>query len=298
LLYRLNVFDMLSSAVPPKLLPQLVDVISEFSQVERRALLPSYLGTLAETDPTATARFIDSHPDMVSGSDAATLISAWAPDDIDAARKWLEAGRFFTDSFALRSLVDSWFAKDPEAAQKYVVLHRDNDWIGEAADSVADHLFKVSPEQTSEFIRRFDDEQGSRILVNLVTSLPDDQIAKLVTWVSTLPTSVAEVGLSYALARWSSLEPRQALDWLRAKPSTERETLVVRMIRSYIAPPSPEIVELAYQIRDRQKREESLSILVRALSAETGDATGKIRALGLSVSQTNHLLELRPAPTE
>ena len=66
------------------------------------------------------------------------------------------------------------------------------------------------------------------------------------------------------------------------------------MIRSEIAPASPEIVALAYNIRDVQKRDETLSILVRSLTIETGDATEQIRALGLSVSQTNHLLELRP----
>jgi hypothetical protein len=65
-----------------------------------------------------------------------------------------------------------------------------------------------------------------------------------------------------------------------------------------MGPVSPEIVSLAYNIRDVQKRDETLSILVRSLTAETGDATEQIRALGLSVSQTNHLLELRPTPTE
>jgi hypothetical protein len=70
------------------------------------------------------------------------------------------------------------------------------------------------------------------------------------------------------------------------------------MIRSQLAPPSPEIVSLAYKIRDAQKRDEALSILVRSLTVDTGDATEQIRALGLPASQTNHLLELRPVPTE
>jgi hypothetical protein len=69
------------------------------------------------------------------------------------------------------------------------------------------------------------------------------------------------------------------------------------MIRSEGAPASPEIVSLAYHIRDVQKRDEALSILVRSLSIE-GDATEQIRALGLSASQTKHLLELMPVPTE
>jgi hypothetical protein len=298
LLYRVNVFDALGSAVPPRLLPQLIDVISEFSEAERRVLLPSFLAALNQTDPAATARFIDSHPKLVSSSDAAALMSVWAGDDIDAARKWLEASPFFAESAVLRSLVDSWFGKDPAAAQNYVVLHRDNEGIDEATNSVATHLFNVSPEQTREFIRVFDDRHAAHILVNLVSSVNDDQVANLATWASTLPSSVAEDGLGYALARWSSLDPRQALDWLRAKPATERESLVVQMIRSQLAPASPEIVALAYKIRDAQKRDETLSILVQSLTAETGDATEQIRALGLSVSQTNHLLKLRPVPTE
>jgi hypothetical protein len=298
LLYRVNIFDALGSAVPTTLLPQLIEMISELSEVERRVLLPSYLTTLAQTDPAATARFIDSHPKLVAGSDAAALMSAWARDDIDAARKWLEASRFSTESDVLRSLVDSWFAKDPSAAQKYVVIHRDNEGIDEAANSIAAHLFSTSPEQTREFIRLFDDQHASRILMSLVSSVNEDQVANLAMWASTLPSSVAEDGLGYALARWSSLDPRQALDWLRAKPVTERESLVVQMVRSQMAPASREIVALAYKIRDAQKRDEALSTLVRSLTAETGDATEQIRALGLSVSQTNHLLELRPVPTK
>jgi hypothetical protein len=298
LIYRARVFDGLGPAAPTALLPQLIDVISEFSEPERRGLLPNFLAMLAETDPPATARFIDSHPKLVSDSDAAALVSAWAGDDIDAARKWLEASPFFTDPAVLRSLVNSWFAKDPAAAQDYVLLHRDNKGIGEAANSVASHLFSTSPEQAREFIRGFDDEHASNILLSLVSSVEESQVANLATWASTLPSSVAEGGLGYALARWSSLDPRQALDWLRAKPAAERESLFVEMIRSQMAPASPEIVALAYKIRDVERRDETLTILVLSLTAETGDATEQIRALGLSVSQTNHLLELRPVPTE
>jgi predicted Abi (CAAX) family protease len=125
----------------------------------------------------------------------------------------------------------------------------------------------------------------------------EDQVANLATWASTFPSSVAEGGLGNALARWSSLDPRQALDWLRAKPAAERESLVVQMIRSQVVPASPEIVALAYNIRDVQKRDEALSILVRSLTID-GDAAEQIRALGLSTSQTKHLLELLPVPTE
>jgi hypothetical protein len=298
LLYRANVFDALGPAVPTTLLPQLIDVISEFSEVERRILLPSYLTTLSQTDPAATARFIDSHPALGLGSEAAVLVSTWARDDIDAATKWVETCQYFADWDVLGSLVDSWLAKDPAAARNYVVLHRNNPGIDRAANSVAAHLFNISPEQTREFIRAFDDEHAARILVSLVSSANEDQIANLATWVSTFPSSVAENSLGYTLGRWSSLDSKQALDWLRAKPAAERESLVIQMIGSQMAPASPEVVALAYKIRDAQKRDEALATLVRSLTAETGDATEQIRALGLSVSQTKHLLELRPAPRE
>jgi hypothetical protein len=298
LLYRDRVFDGLALAVPTALLPQLIDVISEFSEVERRALLSDFLAMLAETNPAATARFIDSHPKLVSGSDAAALMSAWAGDNTDAAKKWLEASPFFADPAVLRSLVDSWFTKDPAAAKDYVLLHRDNRGMGEAANSVASHLFSTSPDQAREFIRGFDDQHASSILLSLVPSVDQNQAGNLAMWASSLPSSIAEGGLGYALARWSSLDPRQALAWLRAKPAAERESLVAQMISSESAPASPEIVSLAYNIRDVQKRDEALSILVRTLAEETGDATEQIRALGLPASQTNHLLELRPAPKE
>lgn len=296
LLYRMAVFDALGSAVPTTLLPQLIDVISELSEAERRVLLPGYLAALDQTDPAATARFMDSHPKLVSGSDAAALMSAWARNDIDAARNWLEASPFVEDAAALRSLIDSWFAKDPVAAQNYVAFHRDNAEIWDAANSVTSHLFKTSPEQAREFIRMFDERHASDILHSLIWSVNKDQVANLVTWASTLPSSVAEEGQGEALARWNSLDPRQALDWLRAKPVAERESLLAEMIRAPVTTASPEIVALAYNIRDVQKRDEALSILVRSLIDETGDATEQIRALGLSVSQTNHLLELRPVP--
>jgi hypothetical protein len=298
LLYRANVFDSLSLAVPTTLLPQLIEVISEFSAAERRVLLPNFLAELAQTDPAATARFIDSHPKLVSGSDAAALMSAWVRDDLEAARKWLEASPFFAQSTVLRSLVEPWLAKDPAAAQNYVVLHRNDVGFGEAAASVASHLFSTSPEQAREFIGLFDDRQATSILLTLLESVNDDQVPNLVAWASTLPSSVAEGGLGYAFAQWSHLNPKQALDWLRAKPAAERDSLLVRIVRSQVTPASPEIVSLAYKISDVQKRDETLSILVQYLSAETGDATEQIRALGLSVAQTKHLLELRPVPRE
>jgi hypothetical protein len=293
LLYRINVFDALAAAVSPALLPQLMEVVSELSEMERRALLPSYLTTLAQTDPVATARFIDSHPKLVADSDAAALISTWARDDIDAATKWLETSQFSTDSAVLRSLVDSWFAKDPVAAKNYVLLHRDNAGIVDAASSVAVDLFNTSPGQTREFITAFDDYRASTMLMRVVALVNDAQVADVVNWLTTFPDSVAQAGVGYALGRWASLDPNQAIDWLRAKPVAERDSLVVGMIRSHSAPASPEIVALAYRIRDAQKRDEALSTLVRLLSYETGDATEKIRALGLPPSQTNHLLELR-----
>jgi hypothetical protein len=298
LLYRTAVFDALGSAVPTTVLPQLIDVISELSESERRALLPAFLAALAQTDPAATARFIDSHPTLASGSDAAALVSAWARDDIDAARKWLEASPFVANSTALRSLIDSWFAKDPAAAQNYVAFHRDNAGIWDAANSVTSHLFNTSPEQAREFIRMFDERHASDILHSLIWSVNEDQMANLVTWASTLPSSVAEEGQGEALARWNSLDPRQALDWLQAKPVAERESLLAEMIRAPVTTASPEVVALVYNIRDVRKRDETLSLIVRSLIDETGDATEQIRALGLSVSQTNHLLELRPVPRE
>ncbi|MFL6521131.1 MAG: hypothetical protein ACJ8NS_12990 [Chthoniobacterales bacterium] len=298
LLNREGVFEILGSSAPATLLPQLIDVITELSSMERRLLLPSYLARLAQTDPGATARFINSHPKFVSDSDAAMLMSTWVRDDMNAAKKWLEGSQFSTESVVVRSLVDSWFAKDPTAAQNYVVLHQDDEGIGDAASSIALHLFKTSPEQTREFMRLFDDRHASQILLSLLSSVSDDQVANLATWTATLPGSVAEDSLGFALARWERVDPGQALDWLRAKPENERESLLVNMIRSEMAPPSPEMVALAYKIRDVQKRDEALSILVRSLTAETGDATEQIRALGLPPSQMNHLLELRPPPIE
>jgi len=298
LVYRINVFDALTSAVSPALLPRLMELISELSEMERRVVLPSYLTTLAQTDPVATARFIDSHPKLVWGSDAEVLVAAWARDDIDAARKWLEASQFLTDSAVLRSLVESWFAKDPAGARNYVVLHRDNEGIGDAASSIAVDLFNISPGQSREFITAFDDYRASSMLMRLVAVVSDAQVADVVTWVSTFPSPVAETGVGYALGRWASLDSKQALDWLRAKPVAERDSLVVQMVRSGSAPASSEIVALTYKIRDAQKRDEALSILVQSLADEKGDATEQIRALGLPPSQMNHLLELRPGPTE
>jgi hypothetical protein len=292
MMYRLNVFDGLHGAVPNALLPQLIEVVSGLSEVERRALLPPYLAMLAQTDPTAAARFIDSHESLVSRSDATVLVSSWARDDVEAATKWLEGSRFFTEPDVLRSLIEAWFVKDPAAAQTYTVLHKDNEGVDEAVTSLAAHLFDTSPEQTREFISRFPDPMASRILMSLVSFGNEDQIAKLTTWASTLPSAVAEDSLGSALARWSDLNPTEALGWLRAKPAAERDLLVAQMIASQKVLPSPEIVALAYKIRDPQKRDETLFTLLQSVDPEAGDVTEQIRAFGLSVPQTKHLLEL------
>ncbi len=123
----------------------------------------------------------------------------------------LEASPFSAEPAVLRSLVDSWFTKDPAAARDYVILHRDNEGIEEAANSVASHLFNTSPEQTREFLRAFDDQNASHILANLVSSVEDNQVANLVKLASTLPSSVAEGSLGNALARWSFQDPNNLL---------------------------------------------------------------------------------------
>lgn len=300
LLYRLNVFDALQAAVPTTLLPQLIEVISGFSKVERGTLLPLYLERLAQTDPAATARLIDSDPKLVSEYDvSATLISAWARDDIEAARTWLEASRFFTNPFALRALVESWWAKDPAAVQNYVLLHRDREGFDEAINVVAGNLFSTSPEHTREFLNQFEDQRASPILRSMVWLVARDQVANFAMWASTLPRSLTEETLGPALAQWHTYDSRQALDWLRARPATERDSLFIQMVRSReVMPVTSDIVALAFDIRDPQKREEILSTLARSLNAEAGDATEHIRALGLPTFQANRLLELRPAPRE
>ena len=298
LMYRPGVFNTIRTAVPTTLLPEMIDVIAELSEAERSAVLPQYLATLAQTDPAAAARFFDSHPKLVSGSDAEALIATWARDNIEAATRWLEASEFVIRPAVLRSLVEAWAAKDPAAAENYVVLRKDNDEFIEAANSLALLRFKTSPERARDFIMKFDDQHGSQLVMNLVFSMQEDQLANFVTWASSLPQSVAADGLGNALGRWSSVDPKQALDWISAKPQSERESLVIQIIRSELAPVSPEVVALAYNIRDPQKRDESLSILVRTLAAETDDPTNQIRALGLSAAQTKHLLELRPKPRE
>jgi hypothetical protein len=295
LLSRPGIFVAIRTAVPPTLLPDLIDVIAELSDAERRGVLPPYLATLAQTDPAATARFIDSHPKLVSGSDAEALVSAWAREDIDAATKWLEESQFFTAPTVLTALVEKWLAKDPAAVRDYVLLHRDNQGIGSAASMIANHLLNVAPEQTREFITALDASTASSVLTDLISSVNDERVADLAKLASTLPSAIADDNLGLALARWTYLDPGKALDWVRTKPVTERESLVVQMTRFEIARVSlPEIVGLAYKIRDAEKRDEALSNVVRSLAAETGDAAEEIRALGLSAAQTKHLLELRP----
>jgi hypothetical protein len=294
--YRAELFGGVHSAVPTTLLPQLIDIIAELSEAERRVLLPSYFTSLAQTDPVAAARFIDSHPKFDSSENAVALMSVWARDDIDSAKKWLEASRFSTDPGALQSLVESWLARDSAAARDYVVLHRDDAGMSEAINSVAVYLFKTSPEQTREFLLMFDQERASEILWRLRTSAPADQVGKLAVWASTLPSELAAGNLGSVLAHWNSLNPTEALAWLRERPATERDSLVAEMIRSQQVLASPEILALAYKIGDPRTREDALATLVESFSGTTGEATEQIRALGLSVSQTNHLLELLAAP--
>lgn len=293
LLYRGATLDALCSAIPSELLPQVLDVISELSEFESRTLVPIYLTALAQTDPVATARFIDSHPKLVTSSDVSVLVSAWAKDDVESARKWLESSAFFHNYEALRSLVDSWLAKDPIAARNYVVLHRDTQEIGEAANSVAAHLFNSSPEQAGEFINLFHEDKAASILSSLVSLVNKDQIARLTKWAATLPTAVTEGSMGFALARWSNVDPTEALDWLRQRPPAERDSLVAQLVGISDSAVSAEVVTLAFKIGDPQKREETLSLLVASFASGTEDPTERIRALGLTPAQTRHLLELR-----
>ena len=297
-LSRMRLFASIESAVPPAILPQLVGIVAEFSEAERRFLLPSFLAALSQTDPVAAARFIDSHPQLVSSSEAAALISAWAADDIAAAAHWLEGSRFAGEPETLRTLVDRWLAKDPAAAQSYVLRHQQTAGMEEAAASVASHLLTTSPAQAREFISMFDPERALSVVATMISSEDNNRIGDLTEWASTLPASVRDTGvMGYALGIWNRVDPPAALAWLQAQPAAERESLVVQMIHNHPVP-SPELIALAYTIRDVQERDRALTSLIRSLPDPIGDPVEQIRALGLPADQMNHLLGLRAAPEE
>jgi hypothetical protein len=300
LLMRSRVFAGLPPM--PAVLPQLVEIISGFSEAERSRLLPPFLSDLAETNPTAAARFIDSHPRLVSSTEAASLMSTWTGDDVEAARKWLEASRFSSDANVLRSFVKSWLLKDPSAAKQYVVTNQHNDALQPAAASVVSHLVTRSPEEAREFITSFDRERASSVTSSFVSSVEESQLADVAAWVSTLPNPVRDDALLLALTRWNYANPREALAWTRAKPAAEREPFVIQMVNASAEaqsfgrrPVSPELVSLTYDVGDAQKRDQALSTLVRSFRAENGDVATQIRSLGLPASQTKHLLALRAA---
>ena len=296
ILNRSRVFSALVSAVPPAILPQLVEVASELTPPERRHLLPQFLAALSETDPQATARFLDSHPQLVSSADADELISAWAADDVAAATQWLEASQFASDPGVLHSLVRRWLTKDPAAAQQYVLRHRQTVGIEAAASSVASHLLTTSPAEAREFVNLFGAERAPSVVIAMLSAAEDNQLASMATWAATLPDTIMESGVaSYALVRWHRVDSAQALAWLQSQPVDERESLLVDMIHSDPVA-SPEIVSMAYTVRDAQQRDRALASIVASLR-DTGEeaAEHQIRALGLPASQTNHLLGMLAA---
>ena len=123
--------------------------------------------------------------------------------------------------------------------------------------------------------------------------MEDNQLAKVAVWVSTLSGPAAGSALVNTLSRWNTVNSEQALAWLRARPAAERESLLIRTIQTRTMSPSPELVSLAYSISDKQKRDQTLSVLVGSFTGEKEDPEEGIRALGLPASQTEHLLKLR-----
>lgn len=296
LLSRRRVFFMLVSAVPPTVLPQLVELVSEFSESERRTLLPSFLAALAETDPLATARFLDAQPTLVSAFDAEALISTWAGDDVAAATQWLEASQFISDSGALRSLVSRWLAKDAAGAQDFVLRYRKAVGIEEAAQKVVSHLLSNSPGQAQEFLRSFSEERAQSVLLGMIASAEENQLAVMVESLSALPESFDQAALGYALGRWNEIDSAQAVAWLQAQPAARRESLLIPMIQATPGPTSLELVSLAFKISDAQVRNEALRWVAASFRDETAAKVAEqIRALGLPVSHTDHLLQLRAA---
>lgn len=228
ILHRADLVNSLSAACPPALQPKLIAIVSTWSEMEQRMLFPGLLVHLAETDPAATAEFMDSHRTQFSDSDAAALISIWARDDARTAARWLDASSYSGKAPVVRSLIDSWLTKDPVAAQDYVIAHRQNEGMEEAAASVALHLFRASPDQTREFIRSFDDQRASTLLTSLAESATDGQLAALVNWLTTFPAAMEDDALQSAFARYYSVDSPQALNWLRSQPAAKRDNLLTR----------------------------------------------------------------------
>lgn len=290
---RLNVLDDLVQAASPTVLPQLLDVISEATRVERIRLLPEAIAALAATDPGAAASFIDSHPNLVDPSDVAKLISTWAGENVEGARKWLEASSFSQDPDVLFSLVDAWSAKDLPAARDYVLLHRESDGIERAASSVVSRLFDSSPEQARNFIVSFNDEHAKGILAVMLSSAKDEHLSEIADWAAALPSELNDWTVTSTLSRWASVDSTQALNWLRKQPGAKRESILVGIAGYAAFPLSADLVSMTYGINDEEKRDQVLIRLVDLPANETQSGPEQIRALKLPAAQTKHLLELR-----
>ncbi|MEP6810587.1 MAG: hypothetical protein ABI992_10120 [Chthoniobacterales bacterium] len=292
LLSRQDVFFTVGAAAPPAILPQFVEVVAGLSESERRRLLPPFLKELDGTDPAAAARFIESRPEMVSNSDAAQLMSAWAGDDPLAAQRWLEASAFADAPLVLDSFVKTWLTKDPAAARDYVLLHRESAGIYDAASSVASHLLSASRDQARAFITSFDQEVGSSLLSNAISKVDPSQLPLMADWISTFPGALRDQAMGVTLSRWNDSDPSGAASWLRVKPPSEREPLLLSAIDAQYNPASLELVSLAFGIQNAELREEALSKVARTFNDDQGKWVDQIQALGLPPSQTKHLVEL------
>jgi hypothetical protein len=153
-------------------------------------------------------------------------------------------------------------------------------------------LGEVDPLAAAQFLDSHPQVSGGDYAATLISTWAADDVAAARRWLEGSRFANDSAALLALVTEWAARDPAGAQAYLVQNQGNASPGLVAAMIESAGVAVSPELVSLAWRLRDPEQRDAVLSSFLATLAEQSGDPARQIRALGLSPAETKHLLEL------
>ena len=273
---RWTAIGAVGSATPAANLHEVARMYSALN--EKKLAVSDFIDKWSRSDPVKTAEWISGYAGLVENRDIASLMTNWAAVDPTAAREWLaRAGADRLDPDVYAGFYTGWVEAEPALALKDLAERGDDEIFKRAIETVAEELFKDSPEAARTLV--FTLQSGApqqaavRAVVHDVTAAyigggPDLKTDEVANWLLTLPQDLWDEGIGEVLRRWRWDDPAGEQAWLEQLPLPTRDAVLAQYCRAFRLRDATEYIQAGLRIHDPQLREQTFRAIFRELEEE------------------------------
>lgn len=257
-------------------------------------------------DPAAAAQFSSKHLDKLRSDEVATLIGNWAAVDPAAARAWMkDLPPSHSGADVYLGLYSGWVEADRAAAVSDLAANAGDPLREKTIEYLAVKLFLESENAATMLTNALQDSGAAALVVEKIASYSTERTITLggpepaeikaesvARWAITLPESLWMEHIGEVVARWDSNDTSgAAATWVRSLPWPTRDHVAAKFCAAFDWDQPQTAFDAAFQISDRQLREEALRAAVqRTESRERAEEI--LNQLQLSTSDAAELKKL------